>query len=181
MEDIRDPIEKFKDNVDRLKQMRDLIQNKMVMDFSRLVGLKTLLSAVGEARVADLDKGKMSVNWWIDSRERDMENIVKKVKVVSMTILKCWNIVIDNKREQPNQTIEVNTASIAERPFKEKINEVEAVLMSIRRMRWRMQGAVQLLREALEEVERPDRLLQLGLHRVTQCGLSLEELPTTLR
>ena len=177
MEKIMDPIQQFKDNVDRLKQIRDLVQNKLVIDCSRLVGLKTLLRAVGEARVADLEVGKMSVTWWKDSMESDMDSIDHGVKTVNIAILNCWN----NAVEKMNQAIEINVKPVPETPFKEKIDEVEAVLMSISAMRSRMQGAVSLLRKALEEVQRPDTLLHLGLHTVTHCGLALEELPRTLR
>ena len=170
MEDITDPREIFNHQVTRLKKIRDLIQNKLALYSSRLVGLKTILNAVKEAEKADLEVGKMSIGWWKDN----IEGVLAKIE--KMEILKCWNEAVESEMKKIKEETKTNTKAVPEHIF-----EVEAVLTSIKSMRSRMQGAVSLLRKALEEVQRPDTLLHLGLHAVTHCGLALEELPRTLR
>ena len=163
------------DHIQNLRDIRDHIQAKLSHDTSALLGLQTLLNASKEADTADLKFGKMNVNWWKDCLEKDVEEIDNEVNYANKMFFKCWNNNVEKKLKINDKEKKTNL-----QPHPET-TEVKEVLSSIRMMRGRMQAAVGLLRAALEEVEQPATLLQLGLCRVTECKLTEGGLPATLR
>ena len=172
---IRSDTKKSMDRIQNLKDIRDHIQAKLVFDTSGLLGLQTFLNASKETKTADLKFGKMIVNWWKDSMEKYLEEIDQEVNYANEEIVNCWNKNLESKLEMKDQELRTNL------PPRLETTEVEEVLSSIRSMRSRMQGAAILLRKALEDVERPATLLQLGLSRVAHCDLAGGGLPATLR
>ena len=181
MDESMGPSEMLQDHVQNLRDIRDLIQAKLAHDTSRLLGLQTLLNAIKEAQGADLEVGKMSVNWWKDNIEKDVAEIDEEVRFENKKIARCWNKIVKTELNKMDESLEKRLKTSSKTLMRDAIHEVTSVLASIKSMRSRMQGAVSLLRKALEEVQRPDTLLHLGLHTVTHCGLALEELPRTLR
>ena len=188
---MADPVQMFKDHVERLNKMRDLIQSKLHIDSLRLVQLGNLLNASIETKnmreKSDLEVGKMIVNWWKHIVENDVAKIDKEVKSENVEILKWWNRVVDGEIAKLDEELKSSISAVPEVPFRSKIEELDSVLSSITAMRCTMTQAVGLLSSALREVEAPGPLLQLALQRVDTLGLpvgvvrGLGELPVTLR
>jgi len=100
------------------------------------------------------------------------------VREENTEIMRWWSKVVATELAKIDEDIKVNITAAA---AADKILELEQVLTSISTMREKLQEAVDVLREALQKVERPDSLLQLGIQKADMLDLSTEELPLTLR
>merc|ERR550519_1762213 len=115
-------------------------------------------------------------------RDHEMEeqcfSFIFQVREENTEIMRWWSKVVATELAKIDEEIKVNITAAA---AADKILELEQVLISISSMREKLQEAVNVLREALQKVERPDSLLQLGIQKADMLDLSTEELPLTLR
>jgi len=179
---VTNPVQRFNDHIYRLSKLRDLIQSKLSTYTSRMFGLENLLNAListkGMTDESELEISKESVTYWKDKFESRVAMLDKEVREENTEIMKWWSKVVATELAKIDEDIKVNiTAATAA----DKILELEQVLKSISTMREKLQEAVNVLREALQKVERPDSLLQLGIQKADMLDLSTEELPLTLR
>jgi phosphomevalonate kinase len=179
---VTNPVERFNDHIHRLGKLRDLIQTKLSTYTSRMFGLENLLNAListkGMTDESELEISKESVTYWKDKFESRVAMLDKEVREENTEIMRWWSKVVATELAKIDEEIKVNITAAA---AADKILELEQVLTSISSMREKLQEAVNVLREALQKVERPDSLLQLGIQKADMLDLSTEELPLTLR
>jgi len=179
---VTDPVQRFNDHILRLSRLRDLIQTKLSTYTSRMFGLENLLNALisnkGMTDDSELEISKESVTYWKDKFESRVAMVDKEVREENTEIMRWWRTVVATELAKIGEDIKVNiTAATAA----DKIIELEQVLTSISTMREKLQEAVDVLREALQKVESPDSLLQMGIQKADMLDLSTEELPLTLK
>jgi len=179
---VTDPVLRFNDHILRLSRLRDLIQTKLSTYTSRMFGLENLLNALisnkGMTDESELEISKESVTYWKDKFESRVAMLDKEVREENTEIMRWWSTVVATELAKIGEDIKVNiTAATAA----DKILELEQVLTSISSMRLKLQEAVDVLREALQKVESPDSLLQMGIQKADMLDLSTEELPLTLK
>jgi len=179
---VTDPVQRFNDHILRLSRLRDLIQTKLSTYTSRMFGLENLLNALisnkGMTDESELEISKESVTYWKDKFESRVAMLDKEVREENTEIMRWWSTVVATELAKIGEDIKVNiTAATAA----DKILELEQVLTSISSMRLKLQEAVDVLREALQKVESPDSLLQMGIQKADMLDLSTEELPLTLK
>jgi len=179
---VTDPVQRFNDHILRLSRLRDLIQTKLSTYTSRMFGLENLLNAListkGMTDESELEISKESVTYWKDKFESRVAMLDKEVREENTEIMRWWSMVVATELAKIDEEIKVNITAAA---AADKILELEQVLTSISTMREKLQEAVDVLREALQKVERPDSLLQLGIQKADMLDLSTEELPLTLK
>jgi len=100
------------------------------------------------------------------------------VREENAEIMKWWSMVVATELAQIDKDIKVSITAAA---AADKILELEQVLTSISSVREKLQDAVNVLREALQQVERPDTLLQMGIQKADMLDLATHDLPLTLR
>ena len=148
------PLNMFLHNVESLKESRDLIQEKLSVDTSRLLGLKVLLNAIRDSESADLEVGKRSVEYWRHSLDADVQNIDKDFEA----IFNCWKSLMENNEiETTDSEDELETTippiqTQQSNKYTDAIVEVDQVLKSIAAIRSKMRQAAVMLGEGLQEV-----------------------------
>jgi len=177
-----DPVVRFNDHIQRLGRLRDLIQTKLTTYTSRMFGLETLLNALISTKEikdhSELKISKESVTYWKEKFESRVAMLDKEVREENAEIMKWWSMVVATELAQIDKDIKVSITAAA---AADKILELEQVLTSISSVREKLQDAVNVLREALQQVERPDTLLQMGIQKADMLDLATHDLPLTLR
>ena len=178
------PVERFLSHVHVLGKIRDTASTKMQVDSQRLIQLGNLLNASLATKdlreEADLNVGKMIVNWWKANVESDIANIDRDVTAENLEVMRWWHHVIDNELMKIDAKELKSLTKAPPCPFKDKVEELELVMRSITATQAKMQEALVVVDSAMVEVMRPGTLLELLLERVEEQGMPLEELPGTL-
>merc|ERR1711953_1527733 len=127
---------------------------------------------------SELKISKESVTYWKEKFESRVAMLDKEVREENAEIMKWWSMVVATELAQIAKDIKLSIPAPA---AADKILELEQVLTSISSVREKLQDAVNVLREALQQVERPDTLLQMGIQKADMLDLATHDLPLTLR